>query len=99
MNEIGKVYNMLTVIKELQPKINYNGLKQRRVLCECVCGKTKKVLLNSLKTGNTKSCGCLRKELRIDKKLERLMNTNPMELNEKDSRYLKKHYQPRTGKD
>lgn len=32
-------------------------------LCECECGKRIVVLGYNLKNGNTKSCGCLRKEL------------------------------------
>jgi hypothetical protein len=31
--------------------------------CRCNCGKEKSVLLNSLKTGNTTSCGCAQREI------------------------------------
>ena len=34
-------------------------------LCSCRCGGLKKVMLNKLTSGNTKSCGCFRKEFRI----------------------------------
>lgn len=34
-------------------------------LCRCDCGTQKKVLKYSLKAGDTQSCGCLRKELKI----------------------------------
>lgn len=33
------------------------------VLCKCDCGKEKVVRLSSLKSGDIKSCGCLRKSL------------------------------------
>ncbi len=33
-------------------------------LCRCECGNEKEILLISLKTGNTKSCGCSTQELR-----------------------------------
>lgn len=33
-----------------------------RWLCECVCGKKTVVQASNLKTGNTKSCGCLQSE-------------------------------------
>lgn len=52
-------YGRLTVIKDLGV---HN--KNRRVLCKCECGNTKDILLQSLKRGNTRSCGCLAKELR-----------------------------------
>jgi hypothetical protein len=32
-----------------------------RVRCRCICGKEKHVLVNSLKCGESKSCGCQRK--------------------------------------
>jgi len=31
-------------------------------LCTCCCGKSKTIQVNSLITGNTRSCGCLRSE-------------------------------------
>lgn len=31
--------------------------------CECACGKTSSVLANRLTSGNTKSCGCLKKSV------------------------------------
>jgi hypothetical protein len=31
-------------------------------MCECDCGKEKEILGKDLKNGNTKSCGCLRRE-------------------------------------
>ena len=57
----GKVFGRLTVIKEAPVK-DYNGIKFRMVLCECACGKKHTTHLNSLMSGNTKSCGCLRIE-------------------------------------
>lgn len=35
-------------------------------LCRCVCGKTKVVRASNLKKGNTTSCGCFRRECRLD---------------------------------
>jgi hypothetical protein len=31
--------------------------------CKCDCGNTKSVLLNSLKIGNSRSCGCIQREI------------------------------------
>lgn len=51
----GKKFNKLTV-KSLISK----G-KHSRWLCECECGECKEIAGDSLTTGNTKSCGCLKK--------------------------------------
>lgn len=62
---IGKVYGRLTVIEELD-RIDK---KLRRVLVECSCpDKTRKeVNLNCLRTGKTKSCGCIKDEMYKEK--------------------------------
>lgn len=52
-NLIGKKFNYLTVL-EYSDKNNF-------LLCKCDCGNIKKVRKDHLITGNTKSCGCLRK--------------------------------------
>ncbi len=59
----GKKFGRLTVIKRVED--NSKGMTQ--YLCECDCeNKTKKIILwQSLKSGNTKSCGCLQKEATI----------------------------------
>jgi hypothetical protein len=52
---IGVRYNNLVVISF----VGYvNG--RARVLAICDCGKEKEMVLNDLKTGNTKSCGCIK---------------------------------------
>lgn len=53
----GQRFGMLTVIKEVEPK-KYS----RRWLCKCDCGNETVVYMSSLRSGNTKSCGCLQKE-------------------------------------
>lgn len=47
-------YGKLTVIKELE---------NHKCLCRCECGNLKTISIYSLRSGNTKSCGCLSKEL------------------------------------
>ncbi|MDF1510615.1 hypothetical protein PZE06_20995 [Robertmurraya sp. DFI.2.37] len=54
MNLIGHKYGKLTVLKEVE-QIG----KERRFKCLCDCGNTTTVLMASLRSGNTKSCGCL----------------------------------------
>ena len=53
---VGKKFNRLLVIAETRKN------NQLYWLCKCDCGKEKLFLGNSLKTGNTKSCGCLYKD-------------------------------------
>jgi len=60
---IGKRFGDLTVIRR------YDKLgKAYRYLCRCVCGNEKVVLRSGLKTGRTKSCGCLKKRRSIETK-------------------------------
>lgn len=49
--------------------VSSTGLKYKRsyYLCVCDCGKELEVVSNSLSSGNTKSCGCLRSKLLIAK--------------------------------
>ena len=63
----GDRYNQLTIIKEIEHRKQF-----RRFLCKCSCGKETIVDLNCLRTGNTKSCGCLKeKALTTQKGLSR----------------------------
>jgi len=58
-NVIGKVFSRLTVV-ERSSKTGLDGSKY--VKCKCSCGEEIETLINSLKKGNTKSCGCLQRE-------------------------------------
>ena len=51
--DIGDRYGNLCVVKEVA-QIN----NRRRFLFKCDCGKEKEIDLNSVRTGNTLSCGC-----------------------------------------
>lgn len=57
MEIIGKIYGGLKVLKARES--DRHG--QSRWLCRCICGKEIIVLGNSLRNGNTKTCGCSRK--------------------------------------
>ena len=62
----GEKYGKLTVIKEIDPYVSPKGKKDRRVLCSCDCdGKEVEVSLGNLKKGYTKSCGCIKKPIKI----------------------------------
>lgn len=54
----GKVFGRLTVLKDAGS--DKNGT--RLWMCECICGVTKVISGNSLRKGNTKSCGCFHSE-------------------------------------
>lgn len=58
----GDRYSKFTVISEIDPYIKKNGDRDRKVRCLCDCGNTKDVLLRSLRSGGTTSCGCAQKE-------------------------------------
>jgi hypothetical protein len=49
----GKIFGRLTVIKYMN---------KYKWLCKCSCGNEKEIRSDMLKSGTTKSCGCLQKE-------------------------------------
>lgn len=53
----GDKYNRWSVIREADQKWSH-----RMFLCKCSCGTSKTVTLASLRSGISKSCGCLLKE-------------------------------------
>jgi hypothetical protein len=55
----GKTFNRLTVLSHAGPG---KRAGQHLWLCRCSCGNQKEVLGNSLRSGNTQSCGCLVKD-------------------------------------
>ena len=62
----GLKFNHLTVVKYVDDYIRKKtGQHIRRWECQCDCGKTKVIREDSLKSGHTKSCGCLsRKDIK-----------------------------------
>ena len=58
--KVDDVFTRLTVI---EPNVAKNNQGRFKSLCLCSCGTQKVVNNESLKNGNTKSCGCLSKEL------------------------------------
>jgi hypothetical protein len=62
----GDKYNKLTIIREVDPRIDpKSGKKRRIILCYCDCGNEKEVSLNNLRRNEVKSCGCLKDILDI----------------------------------
>lgn len=81
-----KQFKRLTVIKQIEDYVTSNGKRYAKWLCECECGNKVEVLGNSLKTGNTQSCGCLHKEVSKNIGKENIVFVNPQAylLNEYD---------------
>lgn len=59
---IGRQFNRLTVISEIEDYISPSGGKHKQYMCLCQCGNTTKVLKEHLTSGRKKSCGCLKRE-------------------------------------
>lgn len=76
----GRTFGRLTVIKQVEDYISPSGYKQAQWLCECSCSAHNKIVVigNSLKTGNTESCGCLK----IENTIKRNYNGNDYILSE-----------------
>lgn len=75
----------------MKPKIDLAGKRYGRLLvtessyptahgyawdCICECGATKRILAKALKSGATKSCGCIRREYRCGVSGHRLASTH-----------------------
>ena len=83
IDETGKVYNQLTVLKLSNVK---NKKGQHMWLCQCSCGKQKSVTGTALRSGHTKSCGCLKKKLYY-KKDTSIWARNPLDIIDEDIIY------------
>ena len=64
-NLIGKKFERLTVIQ----RGGNNRWGNSRWLCRCECGNEKIILGKNLKSGHTKSCGCLHIEKTIERSI------------------------------
>lgn len=54
---VGKKYNLLTITEILPEKVN----DKFYCLCRCDCGTVKRISLETVTSGKTKSCGCAKK--------------------------------------
>lgn len=55
---VGEKFGKLKVLKESDFKIH----NRVSVFCQCECGNYKSFTIQALKSGNSKSCGCIRKD-------------------------------------
>jgi hypothetical protein len=90
-NLLGQKFNRLLVLQEAPPIGQRKRIAWR---CQCDCGIYKIVISESLKNGDTKSCGCLNKEQ--NKKSGKIMGENNTKYSPQESsarRVWKKRYQ------
>jgi hypothetical protein len=63
MKQIGSTFGRLVVTGKCKTHHFPSGKKTSRWFCKCSCGNKIDVLWDHLKSGHTKSCGCLRREM------------------------------------
>lgn len=65
-NIVGRKFNRLMVLEQAEDYVDKKGKHYAQWRCKCDCGNELVVSGNHLKNGNTKSCGCLNDERRIE---------------------------------
>lgn len=68
-----KRFGRLVVKKRVKDYVSPKGWHKIRWLCQCDCGKRVVVQANNLRSGNSRSCGCLRGEILSRHKLVNLI--------------------------
>lgn len=92
---IGDTINSLTIISEPY-SVFHAGKKRKFVDCICVCGVKKTIIQASIKSGRTKSCGCISLEFKDRlkaKKMRRSFNAMHRRCNEQDGAHFKYYKQ------
>lgn len=62
LNPIGQRYGKLVIASETKPHRYPSGAPRRMFVCKCDCGKEFVAYINLLRSGNTKSCGCIKSD-------------------------------------
>jgi hypothetical protein len=65
----GQTFGRLTVLDRADDYVSPSGNKLVQWHCKCECGKDVVVAGNLLKAGRTRSCGCLRAKLNVNRSL------------------------------
>ncbi len=104
---IGKRFGRLKVIAEFDTYHIPEMSQKHRVWYACKCGTTGHTLVESLRSGQTKSCGCLRKEQLVKRSLKhgegrRKKRTNTyqiwLSMNDRCSNPKNKHFKNYGGR-
>lgn len=98
----GKRFGKLVVIREID-RVNPR-IRNLRWLCRCDCGNETAVLSNKLKSGHTKSCGCIRDEQPLlsileESRVDGVRTANLMSKTRSDSSTGVKGVRPRVDKE
>lgn len=93
-NFIGKRFGRLLIESEDKPHIYPSGRPRRKFICLCDCGNKVSVMINLLKSGNTKSCGCYKLELITNLKYSHGLRYHP--LHDRWSNIKNRCYNPNT---
>lgn len=64
VNHVGQTFGRLTVLREHAGPSIYG---YRKWECRCSCGADAVVSGHNLRAGNTRSCGCLRREVSAER--------------------------------
>ena len=67
-NLTGERFGRLIVLRRAEDMVSPSGSKDVIWECQCDCGNKKNVRASNLKSGKTKSCGCLEEESRHKKR-------------------------------
>ena len=59
----GQIFGRLTVKGDAPKKVFPSGEARRMALCACICGNEVTIDFRDLRSGKSKSCGCLRREV------------------------------------
>lgn len=80
----GQVFGRLIVLERADDYIDSQGWHRLCWKCKCVCANQTilNVKDNNLKTGNTRSCGCLQKEQLVKRSKEQFKKYNDYEIQE-----------------
>lgn len=83
-NILGNVYGRLTVVELVE---GVRRGRQRVWRCRCECGNEIQTTGSLLRNGHSRSCGCLRKELSVQRGRERALPPGKAAMNQLWSRY------------
>lgn len=64
----GQRFGKLTVLERAEDRVTKSGKKLVAWLCKCDCGKKCVIKSTNLKSGNTRSCGCIARKIRRTKR-------------------------------
>jgi len=71
----GVTFGIIKVLKRVENTIQPNNTSKIQYLCKCECGNRKVIRAGDLKSGHSKSCGCLRESF-ISSKLKNYFQNN-----------------------